>query len=219
LAKFIRLPGGVSDTSITLSKTTDFSAVHDYIELFNTAEEELTMRWICDKAVSWPVEWDLNFTDPSNDYPLVEDKDSADFTLPYPVGFSNKLIIGLKHYSLAAESSVRFKVFPVEHPEDTLWLTYNFVIEQGDATIGITDDLGAKVPIFQLNNHQLIIKDGPVSSDLVLYNLEGKAIFSATQLTGTSAEINLSKLPSGIYLAVLKRQDGVVCATKKLYVW
>ena len=130
---------GVADTNLTIEKNTDFGTVHDYLELFNYSGQDLEMRWIAHFNSSWPSLWAASFADPANWHPSIVDLDSADFTITDPIGFQNKLIIGVDHNSQAGTGTIDFKVFPIDHPEDVLWLCYGTIINQGNAFASLKD--------------------------------------------------------------------------------
>lgn len=204
---------GVDDTICTITKTTDFGIVHDYIELFNYSGGDLNMRWIIDIPPTWPVEWDANFNDPSNNYPDVLIVDSADFLITDPIGWDNKLIIGVQHHSFAATSYLRFKVFPVDHPEDSLWLYYNIIINQGEAYFGLEETNEPTVNIQLMGSELRINSDLEELNYMSIYNLNGQLIYSQS-LSGKSKEIGLSASWKGIYIIQVRTETGAIIKKK-----
>lgn len=208
---------GVSDTVIDIVKTTDFGPAHDYIELFNNSNQELQMRWIPKVPQGWPQLWIPNFTDPDSNYTDVRLVDSADFTLHNPVGWENKLIIGVSHQSYADSQTISFKVFPVNYPEDSLWIHFNVVINQGDAYATINDahnDLNCYVN--QLTE-QIIINGDAGLDNFTIYNLNGQAVMQG--MLSPSIEnklINCRGLQSGTYILQLKNSSANRVVQRKI---
>lgn len=197
---------GVNDTICNISKTTDYGIVHDYIELFNYSGENLDMRWILDIPPSWPSQWDANFADPSNTYPDVLVEDSAEFVINDPIGFDNKMIIGVQHHSYAYTSYLRFKVFPIEHPEDSLWLYFNTTIAQGAAYFG-TNELSNSILFQNHVDHMNIISNEEEFSGISIFSLEGKLVFQE-KVNSHSIILNKSDYLSGIYIVNIATISG-----------
>ena len=209
---------GVSDTNLFISKSTDFGTVHDYLALYNYSGQDLQMRWVKYLDSNWPSWWGLSFTDPDNYYPDILNIDSADFILPDPVGFSNKLIIGVNHQSYAWYATAHFKVFPVLYPTDTLWLHYNIEIVQGNATAAIDKESNNFTWEFIPSINQVILQGDLINyKSFTLFNLAGQKVISLNISTHSNAHfIHLPNLNAGIYLMQIKDQSDRVIGTKKI---
>ncbi|WP_027419053.1 hypothetical protein [Crocinitomix catalasitica] len=209
---------GVSDTTVFVDRTTDVGVVHGYFEIFNYAERDLEMRWICQKAEDWPSDWDLVFTDPENYYPIVEHNDSADFLLTYPPGWANKLIYGMDHKGIAGTSSARFKVFPLDFPNDTIWLTYYFRMTDFIGA-GIDDVVDLNTPAIHWNKSSLLLmlNNVPSGASLEVYSLTGQIILEQTNLSEQESIPFNTCVNGNISLAVIKDENGNVVLTRKLF--
>ena len=198
---------GVEDTVLTISKTTDFGSVHDYLEIFNNSGQDVDMRWIPMFPDSWPSLWIVNFADPNQNYPDVSQVDSADFVMLDPIGFANKLIIGVSHQSYAHTDTMRFNVFPVNNREDSLILQYIIIIAQGNAWAGMASDEIDFNCFYNENesNIQLIGNAGDVKIEM--FDLQGKLVKTIPNyhLNGQSS-IDVADLKKQLY--ILKVSDG-----------
>ena len=198
---------GVADTNLVISKTTDFGTVHDYIELFNYSGQDLDMRWIANYQPDWPSLWTCDFTDPGGWHQGVQQLDSADFLITDPIGFQNKLIIGVAHFSQAGYGTVDFKVFPVNYPDDFLVLHYSTEITQGNATAGAEAvDSEALISIRNLGDKSFAINQVTDEAELCIYNISGSKV--VTKKITENAIIRLSDLPTGMYFIQIRQKSG-----------
>lgn len=188
---------GVDDTTICIIKTTDFGIVHDYIELFNYFGADLNMRWILETPTTWPTPWDAGFSDPTNVYSDVLPEDTADFILPYPVAFDNQLIIDVDHNNHINESYLRFKVFPIDHPEDSLWLKFCIIIQSPDAGIDEENNFNCR---YDMMSNQILF-DVPLMCHLnfIICTLDSKMVSKGTISSGEST-LHLPELEDGTYI-------------------
>lgn len=183
---------GVSDTIITITKTTDFGVVHDYIEIFNNSGQDLQMRWKCLKTTSWPALWVTNFSDTEVDYYGVENLDSANFTLLNPPGWDNKLIIGVDHSSYAHSDTVSFKVWPIDTPENAITIHYAIIITESSASTSKNENSNDLEYIVDQESNALKL-EGDGRADIVVYSMTGQVVYSEKNYSLSKSEpINLS---------------------------
>ena len=204
---------GVEDTTLSISKTTDFGIVHDYLELYNYAGQDLDMRWIAYFGDFWPSLWIASFNDPGNWSQNISHLDSADFTLTDPVGFQNKLIIGVNHQSQAGTGTISFKVFPVDHPDDFLTLHYRTSIAQGNAFASIENSVDHQILINNIGDKMISISNVKKPTTVKIYSLTGALIHSANVQESTS-NLQLSHLESGFYMVECRQADGTSVSKK-----
>jgi len=184
---------------------------HGYIQLNNNLGADLPMRWIKHVDPNWPVQWDAGFTDPDSAYVNVLIEDSADFVLPFPDDFNDKLILNIDHNFLIDTSYIRFKVFPIDHPEDSLWLNYCVIIHAPDLSVKeISADLNI---LIDQSNQKILFSEGIFSAQLKIYNLSGKLLFSETDFSGN--ELKISYLNTGYYL--IRIQSDEITFTQKFF--
>lgn len=198
---------GVEDTSFCIIKSTNFGIVHDYLELYNYAATDLQMRWVAQVSPDWPVQWEAGFSDPDSVYSNVLIEDSADFILPYPVAFSNKLILDVDHNNHLDTSYIRFKVFPVSYPADTLWLNYCVIITSPDVSV---DESYSPSIQFDPVTNQLIFENALAADwDLLIYSLSGTTEMEK-KISAGSYTILLPELPTGFYLIQLMNKSTIL---------
>lgn len=196
---------GVDDSSICIVKSVDFVMVHDYIELFNNSGADQQMRWIRYSDPNWPIQWEAGFTDPDSFYANVLTEDTAEFIMLDPIEFSNQLIINVDHNNHMDTSYLRFKVYPVAAPEDSLWLKFCIIITAQDAAVSQFQN---ELQLVHDPNQQTIFFKGEVNTELTisLFDLNGKIILR--QKISSSLElISVSHLVPGIYFAEISGID------------
>lgn len=196
---------GVEDTIIVISKTTDFGPVHDYIEVFNNSGQDLNMRWICHEPISWPALWITNFTDPpQNNYDDVQDLDSADFVLTNPVSFLNKFIIGVQHQSYAHIDTIVFEVWPLDYPQDRLFLHYVIQIDQGNAW-ALVDEPDFIQKMYVDKAHQLHLIGNFDQIELNLFALNGQHLLFHQDVSHSGeCLVSLEGIKSGCYIVTIQ---------------
>lgn len=201
---------GVSDTIITISKTTDYGAVHDYIEVFNNSGQDLQMRWMCLEPTSWPALWVTNFTDPENNYSDVQHLDSADFILLNPPVWANKLIIGVQHMSFAHTDTVSFKVWPLNFPEDSMTLHYVIVIAQGNAWASINESSIDFKYLYDAQNKTVRFAGNNAIVDVTVYSLTGQLVYTKENYSLINSEpIDLSNYSNEMLIINLITEDNL----------
>lgn len=209
---------GISDTNLSIIKTTDFGTVHDYLELFNYSGQNLEMRWVAYFSLNWPSLWMVSFTDPTAWHTVINDLDSSGFIITDPIGWQNKLIIGVAHQSQAGIGTVRFKVFPINYPEDVLWLHYTTIINQGNASAAI-DKAQKPTEVFiqtMQEKYVKIVNKLNVESEVKIYNLLGKEVYSSKLEILGDQYIDLNFLQSGMYIVSVTGSKGVELGKKKI---
>ena len=197
---------GVDDTSICIVKSTDFFQVHDYIAMENFSGSPLSMVWVRHTALDWPVQWEAGFTDPDSFYTDVLVVDTGFFTLPYPVEFSNQLIIDVDHNNHVDTSYLKFKVYPAAYPEDSLWLTYCIIIHLPDVGFSENESTDFNIEFNAGENLLRIFSSVETAYQIEVVNLAGEIILSQS-LHEKSEAISLTQLPTGIYIVRLQSAE------------
>ncbi len=202
---------GVNDTSVCLIKSYEFIMPHGYIQLNNNSGVALPMRWIKEIDPNWPVFWEAGFTDPDSAYADVLFEDSADFVLPFPDDFNNKLILNVDHNFVIDTSYIRFKVFPIDHPEDSLWLNYCVIIHAPDLSVE-NENKEFQIQIDPLN--QVLYLDDQIQFEQIkIYDLSGKVIFVSVNFSGI--QVDLSELITGYYFICIQSDETII--TRKFF--
>jgi hypothetical protein len=190
---------GVDDTNNCTVKSIEFIMVHDYIELFNNSGANQQMRWIRYTDPNWPVQWQAGFTDPDSFYVDVLIEDTAEFIMLDPIEFANQLIINVDHNNHVDTSFLRFKVYPVAAPEDSLWLNFCIIITMPDVSVG---EMQSGLELIQDKNQNVIYLKGDVDSEITisLFDLNGKIILQE-KISSPFEFVSVSQFERGIYFA------------------
>lgn len=202
---------GVNDTSVCLIKSYEFIMPHGYIQMNNNSGADLPMRWIKQIDPNWPVGWETGFTDPDSAYADVLIEDSADFVLPFPDDFNDKLILNVDHNFVIDTSYIRFKVFPIDHPQDSLWLNFCVIIHAPDLSItNLNNELQVHVDVL----NQTLSLDTPIQHAQVnIYDPGGKVVFSASDFSDN--QIDISGLNTGLYF--IRFESDHTAFTRKFF--
>ena len=198
---------GVDDTTICIVKNTSFFNVHDYILLENFSGSPMNMIWIREDNADWPLQWEVGFTDPDSFYVDLFNEDTANFTLPYPVEFSNQLILNVDHNNHIDSSYLSFKVYPVDFPEDSLLLTFCVIIHAPDAGNTKLSTDAFQLAFDAVQQELRITGTFDPATRFILFNCAGEKVTEASILSETTS-ISLDYLQAGIYVAALHSPLG-----------
>lgn len=158
-----------NNKEFTLIKTTNQSPAHWYIEIFSNSTTDQTLRW---KAIftQVPTEWTISFDDQTVYHTLVEDQDSADFTLSPNSEVTHKLIIGAKLNNTEGNGTVAFEIYnPLDlNFKDTI--EFHFIVSNS-LGIPMIDD----TKIYSLDDGVLKITNSKDAA-LTVYDEQGKII-------------------------------------------
>ena len=164
----------VVNTTTTLTKTTDQSPAHWYIEVYNDVDpDSLLLRWKASFS-NIPTGWQIDLDDQDNYTSDIQDNDSADFYLHAGLSFPQKLIIGATLNNTVGIGSVFFDLYEPSNASNVVQIEYHFIVTQ--STLGIfelSDDswLTQKGSLF-------IFNDDAIGHQLTIYSTEGKTLFS-----------------------------------------
>ncbi len=164
----------VANTTTTLTKTTDQSPAHWYIEVYNDVNpDSLLLRW---KASfnNIPSAWQINLDNQDNYTTNIQDNDSADFYLHAGLSFPQKLIIGAVLNNTVGIGSVFFDLYEPSNLSNVVQIEYHFIVTQGTSgIIELSDNswLSQKGSLFVFN-------DDAIGHQLTIYSTEGKVLFS-----------------------------------------
>lgn len=206
---------GVDDTSNCTVKSIEFIMVHDYIQLFNNSGANQQMRWIRYTDPNWPVQWQAGFTDPDSFYVDVLIEDTAEFVMLDPIEFSNQLIINVDHNNHVDTSFMRFKVYPLAAPADSLWLNFCIIITMPDVSAG---EVEHSLELIYNADQQTIYFKGDVNSEILisLFDMNGKTILQQ-KVTAPFELISVSQFERGIYFAKISGTDFELTKKVALY--
>lgn len=189
-------------TETTLTKTTDQSPAHWYIEVFSNLQEDSVLRWKSE-FVNIPTEWNINLDCQSISFPVVNDNDSADFTLMTAPLFPQKLIIGAMLNDVPGNGSVFFDIYDPNNPDIKERIAFHFIISQG-----ATNSIEAPV-LPSIISYQKGILTNVSSKDLMcqVYDAQGREVFVTKQF---DEEIDLSKLIGQVVYIILVDSEGEI---------
>ena len=193
-----------NNTEITLTKTTDQSPVHWYIEVFSNLQEDSVLRWKSE-FVNIPTEWNINLDCQSISFLTVNDNDSADFTLMAAPLFAQKLIIGATLNDLPGNGSVFFDIYDPNNPDIKERIAFNFIITQG-ATNSIEDPF---LPSIISYNKGILTNVSSIDLMCQVYDAQGREVVVTKQF---DEEINLSKLIGQVVYIILVDSKGEIYA-------
>lgn len=157
-----------NEHSTTLSKTTDQSPAHWYIEIFTDISVDSTLRW---KAFfqSIPNEWQISLDDQTTYTTNIEDGDSADFTLFSGLPYAQKLIIGATLNDQPGIGSVFFDIFDPEFPEHRDTIEFHFIV----SAVGLNELVNARIVTVE---NSIIRKATEEIASLQVVDLSGRKI-------------------------------------------
>ena len=161
-----------SSIYVTAVKPADAFVFYNYTQLENLTGDTLHMRWVkletlinpnAGHGASTMGSWVTSIADPSNLYNPANDLDSADFYLGPEVSSTDKFIFHLFPNLQAGNLVVKFKLFPIADPSDSLIVTFDYIATAVTTDVGEAA-LGGKMLLFP----------NPASTSFNLTNLTGK---------------------------------------------
>lgn len=134
------------DTETTLTKETNQSPVHWYVEIFSNIQLDSVLRWKAD-FVNIPNEWNINFDCQSMSFPTVGHNDSADFVFWSEPEFPQKLIIGAMLNDTPGNGSVYFDVYDPYNREEVERIAFHFFISLSANASLFASDLSSVISL------------------------------------------------------------------------
>lgn len=189
-----------NNTSTTLVKTTDQSPAHWYIEVFNDAGVDTTLRWKASFS-NVPPQWNVNFDDQDNYYATVNDGDSADFTLFSGLSFPQKLIIGAAFNGVPGNATIFFDIYDPADPSNVVTISYIYIV-----TLADLQDL-AEEDLVKRNLNYLIFDKSLIGGTVQLVNENGQVI-TESQITD---QVYFEELNNpGLFTVLIKAKDQII---------
>lgn len=145
------------ETQVIFNKDVTFGTVHGYLEIESDTSDTLPIKWIARIQESMPSEWVVNFDDQTTFYPTIQSGNTDTFDLIPAQTFNRKLIIGLAHNGVADTASIFFSVFPVNSPNDSVIIEYQFRIARSGSNSDTTDTIGTGTSVYDLQKQNLRI--------------------------------------------------------------
>lgn len=159
--------------STALIKNVNQSPAHWYLEIFNDAGIDTTLRWKCQYS-NIPPQWDANFDDQNTFHAVVNDGDSSDFTLYSGLTFPQKLIIGAAFNGTPGVGSYFFDIYDPYTPNDITTIEYHYIV--GQALLGEQQmDLEVKREGINVFFNQSIH-----GKEMVICTFSGKTLFQGS---------------------------------------
>lgn len=169
------------DTSTILIKNTDQSPAHWYIEIFTNASSDTSLRWKTHFS-NIPAAWVINFDNQDVFLPVIEDGDSADFTLFGGLPYAQKLIIGAMLNDTPGNGIVYFDIYDPDAPEYVQTISFRFIV----TAVGL-DELLEAAPL-QLQQNVLSVT-GNESAHLQIYDAQGTCLLDQEGQTFSLAHL------------------------------
>lgn len=156
--------------STALIKNVNQSPAHWYLEIFNDAGIDTTLRWKC-HFLNIPAQWNGNFDDQNNFYSTLNDGDSADFTLYSGLAFPQKLIIGAAFNGTPGVGSYLFDIYDPYTPADITTIEYHYIVGQADL-----NEIGSGQWV-RRNGEILMFDESIIGKQIVICTFSGKTVF------------------------------------------
>lgn len=162
-----------NSTSTTLIKNTNQSPAHWYIEIFSNEAVDTTLRWKASFS-NIPTQWNINFDNQDVYHPVVNDGDSADFTLFTGMTFPQKLIIGAELYDTPGSGSVYFDIYDPNDPGNVTQIEYRFIV----SAAGLSDLEDEGITLNKINGNFILTTEHPINFQMI--SLDGKVLIDET---------------------------------------
>lgn len=159
--------------STALIKNVDQSPAHWYLEIFNDAGVDTTLRWKC-HFENIPVQWNANFDDQNNFHATVNDGDSSDFTLFSGLTLPQKLIIGAAFNGTPGVGSYLYDIYDPHTPDNITTIEYHYIV--GQAFLG-ENQVDLEVKRQGIN---VYFEESIIGKEMVICTFSGKTLFQGS---------------------------------------
>ncbi len=204
----------VSPELVYAIKSADTQVFYNYAQFENHTNDTLQMRWV--KTVlftSNPIGqggghgggWNTAVQDPQNFYNPANTLDSADFYLKPETGSTDKFILQLFPDGIPGELLVRFKLYPINDPNDSLIVTFDYTAF--DPATGVNAfELNKTINVFPnpASDYFWLENDSKEKIKVTLLNGNGQLIRKKQLERGTSFKFDCSGMPRGWYYVLLE---------------
>lgn len=186
----------VSDSIVTVVKTTSSFVAYNYLNFENFTGESLQMKWRKVTLLEGPPEWELSVVGPPTSA-LPTTADSSLFMLPAEPASADKLLYQVFPNETAGHAISRFTFFPVSNPADSVQVIFDYTINEVVGTNSIAEK--PTIIIHYDSNQQALKIDNQdsESKDIVVYDFIGRLILedkiSSKELKTISMDTNSSK--------------------------
>lgn len=198
---------GVQDTIKYLVKDISASTPpHDNIQLINNTNDTLYLRWVETRLPGFSTAWDLGLQDPDNYY-YPQILDSADFYIESPASSVDKMIINLYHNNNPGNGRVKYKIYDIANPSDSLNIYFDFTITAQGQGNGINESF-AKYFSYTVGDGKLYLhgQNKQILENVKLYSIDGKLITNKSSMS-TMTVLNLP-YSKAIYVVVVTLSEG-----------
>ncbi|GIV30939.1 MAG: hypothetical protein KatS3mg029_0290 [Saprospiraceae bacterium] len=140
--------------TVTAEKPANFFTMYSYATFENLSGTDLNMRWVKTLATPQPLfghgiewgEWSITLQDPSNWHNPATHLDSADFVLPaIPDESTNKFIMQFYPANEPGHLVVKYKVFVIDNPSESVDVTFDYTASMVSATEGEKGAVSEKI--------------------------------------------------------------------------
>ncbi len=185
----------VSDTLAFINKTTITPAAYAHIDLYNTTEAPLQMRWVKRYDTSFPEGWSKYLQDPDTWHNPFDNVDSADFNLSVDTQYNNMMIFQVVNNGYTGAGNISFLLFPIDNRADSVRITFRTIITP--AVLGIEDleHSNRQVVHPQPNNGKFCILESD-ESHAEVYTTEGRFV---RKYEGVEGCFDMRGLPPAMY--------------------
>ncbi|MAT54746.1 MAG: hypothetical protein CMN32_09710 [Saprospirales bacterium] len=210
----------LSPQTVTTEKPADFFTMYSYATFENLSGTDLNMRWVITMATPQPLnghgiewgEWSITLQDPSNWHNPATDLDSADFVLPaIPDESNDKFIMQFYPANEPGHLIVKYKVFVIDNPSESVEVTFDYTASVVSATEGEEGAVSEKIKLSpnpastQVTVHNQYNQPGT----LTVTDSAGRTILTQSLGGSSSASIHVATWPTGTYLVQFKSEGKI----------
>lgn len=196
---------------VEMDVTTDQTPAHWYINITSNLSVDTTLRWQARFDRIKP-EWHIGFTDPTANYPVINDGDSADFVLEANPAVQQKFVISNTMNDVTGRGTVIFAVYDPSNPIDTTSFEFRFSITQG--LFSSLDEKVRKNSSFLQMGNTLQFEPDLLGAEIAIYDINGRLLMSETL---TDLQLSLMPEAHSIWIVALSTPKGSV-ETQKIAV-
>ncbi len=206
--------------TVTAEKPANFFTMYSYATFENLSGTDLNMRWVKTLATPQPLfghgiewgEWSISLQDPSNWHNPATHLDSADFVLPAtPDESNNKFIMQFYPANEPGHLVVKYKVFVIDNPSESVEVTFDYTASMVSATEGEKGAVSEKIELSpnpagtQVTVHNQFNQPGI----LTVTDLAGRLILTKNLEGSSSESIYVATWPTGTYLVQFKSEGSL----------
>ena len=189
----------VSDSIVTVVKTTSSFVAYNYLNFENFTGEALQMKWKKVTLLEGPPEWDLSVVGPPTSG-IPTTADSALFIIPAEPAAADKLLYQVFPNETAGHTISRFTFFPVSNPADSVQVIFDYTINEVVSTDFVSEEKNIFIQ-YSANQQTLNIDNQSTETKKVfVYDLSGRLVLQDRLKAKDSTSFTLKTSSSTMYI-------------------